>query len=103
MRLAFSAKQTIYADHRGGWPVLSFLELFLRASRSQRIPLVYFVEAISNYRVLRVPCPRVWGGRAFDVSHAQRLKALSRATASTFYHVQLLSAIAAFAFHTREK
>jgi hypothetical protein len=48
------------------------------------------------------PAPDL-GGRAFDVSHAQRRKALLRATASTFYRVQLLSAIAAAAVHTREK
>src|SRR5580704_5131294 len=49
---------------QGGWPEFRFLELFLTAPRSQRIPLVYFVEVISDECVLRVPCPPVLGGRA---------------------------------------
>jgi len=46
----------------GGCPVLSFLELLLTASRGQRIPLVYFVEVISNECVLRVSCPGFGAG-----------------------------------------
>ena len=57
-------------------------------------------EAHAFYRHLQGP---VRVGIEATVSHAQRLKALLRATASTFYHVQLLSAIAAAAVRTREK
>jgi hypothetical protein len=64
---------------------------------------MYFVEVISNACVFAGALSPVLGGRAFGVFHAQRLKAQLRATASTFYHVQLVSAIAAAAVRTGEK